>query len=65
MVINMAKCKCTGKSVMFGNKVSHSDRKTKRMQKPNLKKIKIIENGAPKKVWVSTTALKSGLVTRA
>jgi large subunit ribosomal protein L28 len=65
MVINMAKCKYTGKSVMFGNKVSHSDRKTKRMQKPNLKKIKIIENGTQKKVWISTTALKSGLVTRA
>jgi large subunit ribosomal protein L28 len=65
MVIKMAKCKYTGKSVMFGNQVSHSNRKTKHMQKPNLKKIKIIENGTTKKVWVSTTAIKSGLVTRA
>ncbi len=27
----MAKCRYTGKSVMFGNKVSHSNRKTKHM----------------------------------
>ncbi|MFT4145843.1 MAG: 50S ribosomal protein L28 [Mobilitalea sp.] len=61
----MAKCKYTGKSVMFGNNVSHSNRKTKHMQKANIKRVRIIENGTPKRVWVSTTALKSGLVKRA
>jgi len=44
----MAKCKYTGKSVMFGNHVSHSHRKTKRMQKANLKRVRVIENGTPK-----------------
>ncbi|HHV08701.1 MAG TPA: 50S ribosomal protein L28 [Clostridiales bacterium] len=61
----MAKCRYTGKSVMFGNKVSHSNRKTKRMQKVNLKRVRVIENGTAKKVWASTAALKSGLVKRA
>lgn len=61
----MAKCKYTGKSVMFGNNVSHSHRKTKRIQKANLKRVRVIENGTPKRVWVSAAALKSGLVNRA
>lgn len=60
----MAKCRYTGKSVMFGNKISHSNRKTKHMQKVNMKSVKAIENGTIKKVWVSTSALKSGLVKR-
>ncbi len=61
----MAKCKYTGKSVMFGNNISHSHRKTKRMQKANLKRVRVIENGTSKRVWVSAAALKSGLVNRA
>lgn len=61
----MAKCNYTGKSVMFGNKVSHSHKKSKRMQKVNLKRVKVMENGTSKKVWASTSALKSKLVNRA
>lgn len=61
----MAKCYVTGKKVLFGNNVSHSHKRTNRQFKPNLKKVKIIENGRVKRVWVSTSALKSGLVERA
>ena len=35
------------------------------MQKANLKRVRVIENGTPKRVWVSVAALKSGLVNRA
>ncbi len=60
----MSKCKYTGKSVMFGNKVSHSNKKSKRMQKVNIKRVRVTENGVSKRVWASTSALKSGLVSR-
>lgn len=36
-----------------------------RTQKPNLKKVKAIVNGAPKRVKVCTQCLKSGNVERA
>ncbi|MCZ9656789.1 50S ribosomal protein L28, partial [Lactobacillus jensenii] len=32
--------------------------------KPNLQKVRILVDGKPKRVWVSTKALKSGKVTR-
>lgn len=37
---------------------------TKRTVKPNLQKVRILENGKPKNVWVSARALKSGKVER-
>ncbi len=61
----MAKCYVTGKTTRFGNNVSHSHKRTNKKMKANLKKVRIIENGASKRVWVSTRALRSGLVERA
>lgn len=61
----MAKCSITGKKQTFGNNVSHSHTKTNRTFKVNMKKVKAIVNGTPKRIWVSTSALKSGLVERA
>ena len=37
----------------------------RRAWKPNLQKVRILVDGKPKRVWVSTKALKSGKVTRA
>ena len=61
----MAKDYVTGKKTTFGNKRSHSLNSTRRAQKPNLQKVRILVDGKPKRVWVSTKALKSGKVTRA
>ena len=56
----MAKCS------VFGNTVSHSHRRGNKMWKPNLKKVRIkTAGGNTKRVWVSTSALRSGLVERA
>jgi large subunit ribosomal protein L28 len=41
----MAKCEMCGKSPQFGHNVSHSNRKTKRQFKPNIQKMKILEDG--------------------
>ncbi|ABN52511.1 MAG TPA: 50S ribosomal protein L28 [Hungateiclostridium thermocellum] len=61
----MAKCDICSKDVLFGLKVSHSNRKTNRTWKPNIRRIKIIENGTSKTANVCTRCLRSNKVTRA
>ncbi|QNQ80276.1 50S ribosomal protein L28 [Lactobacillus sp. PV034] len=60
----MAKDFITGRKTTFGNKRSKALNSTRRSWKPNLQKVRILVNGKPKRVWVSTKALKSGKVTR-
>ncbi len=54
-------CDITGKKVMVGNNVSHSNRKTKRKFYPNLqtKKFFITESGEWITLKVSTSALRT------
>ncbi len=59
------KCYVTGKAPSQGNHVSHAHNKTKRTWGVNVQKVRILVDGKPKKVYVSTRALKSGKVTRA
>ena len=61
----MAKCEICGKSVTFGLKVSHSNRKTNRTWKPNIRKVKAVVDGTHKTVHVCSRCLRSGKVTRA
>lgn len=58
------RCFITGKRSRTGNTISHSHRKTKRRWGANLQKVRILVDGKPKRVYVSTKALKSGKVTR-
>ncbi len=58
------KCEICGKSVAFGNKVSHSNRKTNRMFKPNIRRVRVVENGTRKTVDVCARCLRSNKVTR-
>lgn len=54
-------CQITGKSVMVGNNVSHSNRKTKRTFRPNLitKKFYIPEEDQHITLKISTSALRT------
>jgi len=61
----MAKCNICGKAVQFGNNVSHSHKKTKRIWRPNIKRIRIIENGRKVKKYVCTKCIKSGKIAKA
>ena len=53
------------KGAHFGNNVSHSHRRSNRMWKSNIKSVKCNVNGAPKKIYVCTSCLRSGKVERA
>ena len=61
----MAKCEVCGKGVAFGIKVSHSHRRSNRTFKPNVKKVRAIVNGTPKRVYACTRCLRSGKIERA
>ncbi len=61
----MAKCDVCSKDMAFGLKVSHSNKKTNRSWKPNVKKVRIVDNGTHKTVNVCTRCLRSNKVTRA
>ncbi|CAM5787547.1 MULTISPECIES: 50S ribosomal protein L28 [Brevibacillus] len=58
------RCFVTGRSGKTGNARSHSMRANRRKWGVNVQKVRILVDGKPKRVYVSTRALKSGLVTR-
>lgn len=62
----MAVCEITGKGKMYGHNVSFSQRKTRKVFKPNVTKRTLVINGQKIKANVSTSALrtlkKKGLV---
>lgn len=65
----MAKCEICDKSINFGNKLSitrsHISKRTTRTWKPNLRTVKTIVDGQPKKVKVCAKCLRSGKVQKA
>ena len=57
-------CDICSKGRLVGNKVSHSNIKTKRTQQPNLQRIRALVDGAPRRIRVCTRCLRSGKVTK-
>jgi large subunit ribosomal protein L28 len=55
----MAKCAVCGKGVVFGNAVSHSNRKTNRSWKPNIRKVRVEEDGTVKTVSICARCLRT------
>lgn len=60
----MAKCDICGKGVSFGIKVSHSHRRSNRMFRPNIRRVKAVVDGKPCHLHVCTRCLRSGKVQR-
>lgn len=65
----MAKCAICDKSVNYGNQLSitrsHISKRTTRTFKPNLRTVKTMVNGEPRKIQVCAKCLRSGKVTKA
>ncbi|MDB4969632.1 MAG: rpmB [Myxococcales bacterium] len=57
-------CEICNKGRLTGNKVSHSNIKTKRVQRPNLQRVKALVEGTAVRIRVCTRCLRSGLVTK-
>lgn len=58
-------CSVCGKGIVSGNRVSHANNHNKRTWKPNLRKVKVNDNGSVKRVMVCSRCLRSGTVNRA
>ena len=66
MAIQRNRCYSCGRGVAFGNNVSHANNKTRRVWKPNLQVVRIVdESGKIVKVKVCTRCLSAGKVKRA
>ncbi len=62
----MAKSCCVcGKGQVSGNQISHSNRHSRRTWLVNLRNVRAIINGTPKRVKVCTRCLRSGKIDRA
>ncbi|WP_424245617.1 large subunit ribosomal protein L28 [Elusimicrobium posterum] len=58
------KCSLCGKGPVAGHSISHSNRKTKRVFKPNLQKQKIAVEGKTETAYVCTKCIKSGFTAK-
>ena len=60
-------CEVCGKTLQRGQNVSHANNKTKRVFRPNLQQIRILDkdNGSRRKALVCTRCIRSGKVTKA
>ncbi|MCL2811309.1 MAG: 50S ribosomal protein L28 [Clostridia bacterium] len=58
-------CEVCNKGTMSGNAVSHSQRKTRRVWKPNTQRVRVLVEGSPRSLKVCTRCLRGGKVQRA
>ena len=57
-------CAICGKEPRVGHNVSHSERKTKRLFRPNLQRIRILLKGAVTRELVCTSCIRANKITR-
>lgn len=60
-----SRCEFCGKERQTGHQVSHSNIKTNRTWRPNIRRVHAIVSGVPKTIKVCTRCLRSGKVKRA
>ena len=66
MAIQRNRCYACGRGVAFGNNVSHANNKTRRVWRPNLQVVRVVDEGGKiVKVKVCTRCLSAGKVKRA
>jgi large subunit ribosomal protein L28 len=58
-------CDICGKGPQFGNNISHAHNVTRRRWSVNLQAVKALVNGAPKRIRVCTSCIKTGKIAKA
>ena len=59
------RCDICGKSPSVGNRVSHSEKKTKHTWNPNLQRVRALVDGKVKRIRVCTSCIRAGKVKKA
>jgi large subunit ribosomal protein L28 len=58
-------CDICGKKPAYGNSVSHANNRTKRRWYPNLQAVRVLVDGAPRRIRACTQCIKSNRVQKA
>lgn len=58
-------CDICGKGPQFGNNISHAHNVSRRRWNVNLQVVKALVNGAPKRLRVCASCIKSGKIAKA
>jgi large subunit ribosomal protein L28 len=58
-------CELCGKGHQTGHHVSHANNKTKRVFYPNLKVVRVVQNGTTKSILACTRCIRSERVQKA
>lgn len=58
-------CETCGKTRQKAHKVSHSNIKTRKWQKPNLQAVKAVKDGRVQKMRVCTRCIRTGKIVKA
>ncbi len=61
----MARCAICQKGPTFGNNVSHANNRTRRVWRPNLRRVHMMTPEGPKHVPVCTRCISAGKVVKA
>ncbi|MGF1468261.1 MAG: 50S ribosomal protein L28 [Sandaracinaceae bacterium] len=59
------RCTICGKGANAAHNVSHSHRKSRKWQRPNLQSIRALIGGRPQRVKVCTRCIRSGKIVKA
>lgn len=57
-------CDICDKRRMCGNKVSHSNIKTRKKQHANVQRLRAVVNGTPTRVFACTRCIRSGKIVK-
>jgi large subunit ribosomal protein L28 len=58
------RCEICNKGLQFGHNVSHSNRKTRRVFRPNIQKVRVLENNRVRRMRVCTRCIRSGRIQK-
>ena len=58
------RCEICNKGLQYGHNVSHSNRKSNRIWRPNIQKVRALRNGRVMRINVCTRCIRSGLVVK-
>jgi large subunit ribosomal protein L28 len=58
-------CEVCGKGTAFGNNVSHAHNVTSRRWLPNLQRVRVLINGAARRMRVCTRCIRTGKIRKA
>lgn len=58
------RCEICNKGIQYGHNVSHSNRKTKRVWRPNIQKVRALKDDRVVRMTVCTRCIRSGLVQK-